>query len=50
MIQVQVVVHLLFADLTGMIADGQVPAAFTRDAELSAYALLANAIGVSDLT
>ena len=38
-----------FADLTGMIADSQVPAAFTRDAELSLYALLANAIGVSDL-
>ena len=32
-----------FADLTGMIADNQVPAAFTRDTELLAYALLAGA-------
>ena len=32
-----------FADLTGMIADSQVPAAFTRDTELSVYALLAGA-------
>ena len=32
-----------FADLTGMIADSQVPAAFTRDTELAAYALLVGA-------
>ena len=33
-----------FADLSGMIADSQVPAAFTRDTELAAYALLAGAV------
>ena len=33
-----------FADLTGMIADSQVPAAFTRDTELALYALLAGAV------
>ena len=32
-----------FSDLTGQIADSQVPAAFTRDTELSVYALLAGA-------
>ena len=32
-----------FADLTGMIADSQVPAAFTRDTELAAYAALVGA-------
>ena len=38
-----------FSELTGMIADNQAPALFTRDAELAAYAFLAGAIGVSDL-
>ena len=33
-----------FSDLTGMIADSQVPAAFTRDTELAVYALLAGAV------
>ena len=33
-----------FADLTGMIADSQVPDSFTRDTELAAYALLAGAV------
>ena len=33
-----------FADLTGMIADSQVPDSFTRDTELSVYALLAGAV------
>ena len=33
-----------FADLTGSIADSQVPAAFTRDSELAVYALLAGAV------
>ena len=32
-----------FADLTGSIADSQVPAAFTRDTELGSYAALAGA-------
>ena len=38
-----------FAELTGQIADSQVPAAFTRDVELAAYALASGAIGVADL-
>ena len=33
-----------FSELTGMIADGQVPDSFTRDSELAAYALLAGAV------
>ena len=33
-----------FSELTGQIADNQVPAAFTRDTELAAYALLAGAV------